>query len=521
MKTKTDKLMKSAVFMVIATVMAKALGLIRDMLIAQNYGGNDFGVAFEAASRLPILLFDFVIGGVVTAAFIPIFNELLVKEGREKAFRFTDTYITVILLICIIISLLGVAFAPFLVDVMIPGVDAHVKSVATELTRIMFPMVIFTGLAFAFVGVLLSLGEFKIPAIISLVSNGVIVIYLFTVNRLFGVVGLALSMVFGWLVQAIVQVPKLTSLGYRYRFRFEFKSPYIKQALLGAVPILLATWTGPICSLINTRFSSGIEGGRAVAALGYANRFYTILIGVFSYVATNLLFPYIAKASAKGEKEEANKLMLSSVRILMLIIIPIMGGIIILAEPLIRVLYERGEFTLRDTQLTAAALVFYTVGMVFAAANEVFTKTFFARKRFFVPMFASIFACGVNFVLVIWLRDLLGIGGVALSSGIAVAIGCIFNYIALLRSDKRLFGTKDLLNIVKMLVAAGLMSAAVYFVSLLVEAAVLKLLLGVLTGVVVYALVCLVLKVEEAMFVMRKFFKRDTEEEGACDVKNT
>ena len=489
-------------FMVVATVMAKALGLLRDILIAANYGTTVEAVAYDAASRLPILLFDFVIGGVVTAAFIPIFNEILVKSGRDEAFVFADRYITLILIITAVISLAGVVFAEPLINFLIPDAAAEAKTLAVGLTRIMFPMIIFTGLAFAFVGVLLSLGEFRIPAVISLVSNGVMVIYLFSLDRVFGVVGLSVSMLFGWLMQAFVQIPRLNSLGYRYRPRADLRSPYIKQAAKGALPILLGTWTGPVCSLINTRFASGIEEGRAVTALGYANRFYTIIIGVFSYVATNLLFPYISKATAGGEKEEANKLMLSSARILMLVIMPITAGLIVLAEPLVSIVYERGEFNAHDVSMTAEALGFYTVGMIFAAANEVLTKAFFARKEFKVPMYASICAMAVNFALVLFLAEYIGIGGIALASGIAVAVGCIFNYIALLKRDKVLFVRADVTALIKMALSSAVMAVAVYFISSAVNSNLIKLLLGVSSGVVVYFIMCVILRVDEVKYAI-------------------
>lgn len=501
-ETKGDKMLKSAVFMVFATVMAKALGLLRDILIAAHYGTTVEAVAYDAASRLPILLFDLVIGGVVTAAFIPIFNELLVKHGRDKAFEFADHYITLVILITLILALLGVALAAPLVEFFIPDASDAAKDLAIYLTRIMFPMIIFTGLAFAFVGVLLSLGEFRIPAIISLVSNGVMVIYLFALDRVFGVVGLAVSMLFGWLLQAFVQIPRMNSLGYRYRPRLDLRSPYIRQSAMGALPILLGTWTAPVCSLINTRFASGIDEGRAVTALGYANRFYTMIIGVFSYVATNLLFPYISKATASGEKKEANKLMISSVRILMLVIMPITAGIVVLARPLVSVIYERGEFNSHDVSLTAVALGFYTFGMVFTAVNEVLTKAFFARKDFKVPMYASFIAMASNLILVYILSDALGIGGVALASGIAVAVGCIFNYVALLRLDKVLFTRTDVADLIKMAISSVIMAVTVYFVSLNIDANIPKLILGVATGVVVYFAVCVLLRVDEVMYIL-------------------
>ncbi len=509
MESKASGLMKNAFFMVFATLFSKALGLVRDMLIASAYGTSADAIAYEAASRLPILLFDFVIGGVVTAAFIPIFNELLVKKGEKKAFDFANSYVTLVVLVTLVIAVLGVLLAGPLVSFFIPDVSPEIQVLAVKLTRIMFPMIIFTGLAFAFVGVLLSLGEFRIPAIISLVSNGVIVAYLLSVNKFFGVLGLSVSLLFGWMLQAFVQLPSLNSRGYKYRPSFKFNTPYIKAAAKGALPILLGTWTAPVCSLINTRFASAIEGGRAVTALGYANRFYIIIVGVFSYVATNLLFPYISKASAGGEKEEANKLMLSSIRILTLVIMPITAGIIVLAEPLVSLLYERGEFGAGDVLMTATALRFYTVGMVFTAANEVLTKAFFARKSFRIPMYVSVCSMATNFIILFAVRSSLSIGLVALASGIASAVGCVISYLAMLKTDKVLFTISDGFAIFKMLISAAAMGVCVYFVSGLVQGTLIKLLVGVGTGAVVYFALCALTRLDEAKYVTDRLLKKE------------
>ena len=512
MESKASGLMKNAFFMVFATLFSKALGLVRDMLVAAAYGTGAEAIAYDAASRLPILLFDFVIGGVVTAAFIPIFNELLVKKGEKKAFDFANSYITLVVLITTAIALVGVIFAEPLVSFFIPDVAPEIQTLAVKLTRIMFPMIIFTGLAFAFVGVLLSLGEFRIPAIISLVSNGVIVLYLLSVNKLFGVLGLSISLLFGWMMQAFVQLPSLNSRGYKYRPSFDFGTPYIKAAAKGALPILLGTWTAPVCALINTRFASAIEGGRAVTALGYANRFYIIIIGVFSYVATNLLFPYISKASAGGEKEEANKLMLSSIRILTLVIMPITAGIFVLAEPLVSLLYERGEFGAGDVVMTASALRYYTVGMVFTAANEVLTKAFFARKSFKIPMYTSLCSMAVNFAILFIFKNSLSIGLIALASGIASAVGCVVSYLAMLKTDKVLFTLHDGVAIFKMLASAAVMGVCVYFVSGLFDGTLLKLLCGVGSGAIVYFVLCVVTRLDEAKYVIRALKKGEKTE---------
>lgn len=280
----------TAVLMAAIVIVAKALGLLRDILVANAYGMQSAAQAYEIASRLPIMIFDFVIGGVVSAAFIPIFSELLVKRSEKDAMRFANSYVNLIFVLTATMALLGILFSDSLVRFLAPEASSEVLSLASYLSKIMFPMIVFTGLAFSFVGILQSLGEFRIPALISLVSNSIMVAYLFFLNSFFGIVGLAVAMLLGWASQALVQVPKLRSLGYRYSPVFDFASPEIKRSLKSALPILIGTWTQPICSLINTRYASGLDNGRAITALSYSNKLYIIIVGVFTFVATNLLF---------------------------------------------------------------------------------------------------------------------------------------------------------------------------------------------------------------------------------------
>ena len=153
--------------MVAATLLAKVLGMLRDVLVASNYGTQVSAVAFYTASRIPILLFDFVIGGVISSTFIPVFNEYLEKKGKEQAMRFANQYINVVLLITVVITALGLIFSSTLINLVAPDISDATKVISRGLSNIMFPMIIFTGLAYSFVGILQSFGEFNIPSIIS------------------------------------------------------------------------------------------------------------------------------------------------------------------------------------------------------------------------------------------------------------------------------------------------------------------------------------------------------------------
>ena len=169
---------KTAVLMGVIILFSKIMGLVRDVMIAGTYGTTMYAVAYETASKLPVTIFDFVLGGVVTSAFIPVYNSISVRDGKAKALSFAQSYLNLILTVTAALSLIGVAFAPQLVYLMAPELSAECALLAAYLTRIMFPMVIFVGLAFSFVGFLQSEGEYNIPAVISLVSNLIMVGYL-------------------------------------------------------------------------------------------------------------------------------------------------------------------------------------------------------------------------------------------------------------------------------------------------------------------------------------------------------
>ncbi len=530
---KKPGLLGYAVVMSVITIISKALGLLRDVLVGRNYGTDVAAQAYAAASSLPVMIFDFVIGGVVTAAFIPVFNSILVKKGKKEALEYANSYVNFILIATAVIAAAGVGLAPLLVRFVAPELSAEATSLAVQLTRIMFPMIIFTGLAFSFVGILQSLGEYNIPALISLVSNVIMVGYLFALNWKFGIFGLAVAMVIGWAAQAFIQAPKLLSFGYRYRPALPKFDESLKRSLKSALPILIGMWTTPVCTLINNSCASSLNEGRAIAALSYSSKLYIIIVGVFSFVATNLLFPKMSKAEAGGDREETTRLIRTSSKTLVFVIAPITVGLMMLARPFIALVYERGEFTPADTLLTSDALRFYCVGMIFMAVNEVLVKSLFAAERPRAPMVSSI--CSMSFnVLVIWicyglpsfglkplipsLGEKFGIGGIALVAGLATVINFIINAIFAYRKKICRFTGRDVLDAGRSIVAAAAMIPALWFIDGRIGSDVGKIGLGLLAGIAIYFIASVILRSEETatLFTMirGKLGKKGEDENG-------
>lgn len=501
-------MLKTAGFMAIATLLAKLCGLARESLIAAYFSTGIDGTAYLTATQLPMTLFDIVIGGVITASFIPIFNDLLEKKDKKAAMDFANRFICMILLICILISIFGIVFADKLIYFMAPKFDVPTHDLAVVLSSIMFPMIIFTGLAFSFVGILQTFGEFNIPAVMSLISNVAVIAYFPIFGKKFGVYGLSVAMLVSWSLQVFVQLPSLKKFGFKLRPTFKIWNGDMKRALLLAGPILISTWVQPLYSIVNTRIASGIDG--AVPVLNYANRLYIVVTGVFSFVVTNLIFPKMSRANSAARTDETNSLIVGSLKAVTLVILPIMAAFMILSEPIIRVIYDHGRFDAVET--TALALSCYSVGMIGMSVNEVLSKAFFSMQNSKTPMINAVISMLCNIALAYALSGRYGVGGLAFATAGGSAINAALNYFCMRKNRGRLFKKEDCADILKMIVSAAAMAAVIFALYRAMEnwaaaGLVQSLLTGIISGgigLLVYAALVLVLKVSAVTAILKK-----------------
>ena len=197
-KNSGQKILATAIFMAAATLISKILGLARDSLLTAYFGSGMESDAFTTASTIPTMLFDVIIGGVISAAFIPVFNDIVSKRGKDDGMKFVNKFVTLVVCISAVIAVFGIIFSGQLVSIQTQYAGEK-HALASQLTSIMFPMIIFTGLAFSFVGLLQSFGEYRIPSLISLVSNLAIIFYYVVFGKRFGIYGLAVTMVIAWI----------------------------------------------------------------------------------------------------------------------------------------------------------------------------------------------------------------------------------------------------------------------------------------------------------------------------------
>ena len=444
-------------------LIGKLLGLLRDRLLPITYGSGIETNAFLTASRIPRVFFDIVFASAVAASFIPVFSEYVTKKGKRDAILFSGNFITVIGLFSLILTILGIIFASPLVRLFADGYDAETTALCVSLTRVLFPTVLFTGIAFSFVGILQSLDEFNIPALISVIANIIVIIYFYTLNDRFGIFGLAVAFLIGWFVQAAVQVPSLIKKGFFYKPSLRLKSAGMKKVFAFMLPVLVSTWVLPINLTINTKFGSRLLNGFGGSAIDLSTNLYLIIVGVFILSVTNVIFPRLSRMTAENEAQKFKDTICKTVHASMYFIIPMMAGLAVLSHPIVNLIYGGGQLDADAVLMTSDALRYVSLGMIGFALQTVLSKAYFARQNGKTPLIAGFISIAVNILLCVLLTGTMGVKGLAIASAAAATVNAIVLIIPLERAGSSFINKAFSIDMVKMAVSAAVMTAVVLF----------------------------------------------------------
>ena len=497
----------------VAVLCSRVLGLIREMLFAGLFGSALMGV-FTIAFRAPNLLRDLFAEGALSTAFITVFSQKIEKEGERSAWALASKMMTLATIFMSLISLLGVLFAKQLIDILAPGFAPEDAKLTTYLTQIMYPFILLVSLAALVMGMLNARNVFGVPAMassffnIGSIAGGVFFGWLFDPG--FGeraLTGLAIGTLVGGFLQLAVQLPSLRNVGYSFRPDFRWRDPGIRKILVLMVPSVIAASAVQINVVVNSGFASFL-GKEAVSWLNFAFRLMQLPIGVFGVAVATITLPVVSRIAAHADRSEFGPTLGKALRLAIFLTLPSAVGLYFLAQPLIGIIYERGEFRHADTVQTGLALQFYSLGLVAYSCIKVLSPAFYTIDKKWTPMWVSFAAIALNFCLNYLFIFRLGLGhrGLALATAISAGANFLTLYLLMLRSEQSL-ETGRLLGA---LVRCGLASLALGFVCWLAlvqgaswfEATELWRKVAALFGVVacagaVYLLACFALRVEE------------------------
>lgn len=506
--SKIEKPIRVVSLIILITIIVKLMGFLRILFMAKVFGTGFEASAFEAAYRIPDLLFT-SIGVALSTTFIPIFTQYLSKEGKKEAIFFANNVLNMLLIVTFVISIIGMIFAPYIVKFIYWGFKGEIYYTTVTLVRIMFPIIIFIGAGFTFVGILQSFREFNIPAAISLPANIINILYLILLSSYFGIYGLGAAVLIGWSTQVLIQIPALKKKGYSYSTVFSLKYEGIKKMLIMVVPIILGTSVQQINSLVNSALASGL-GDSAVSALGYANYLYIVIAGLFAFTVSGVVFPSLSQMHVEKNHDEFIETINKTIKSIIYLLTPIMVGLLVLSIPFIKVLLQRGKFDYNSTLLTSSVLFYYSIGMIGFGIQEILNKAFYAVHNTKTPMKIGVIGMIINIALSLTFVDILGVGGLALAASIAsITIAAMLLY-RLSSIIPGLLQKNTIILFFKILISSIIMAFSILLIyrGLGINIyssfgnSLLSLVICAITGSMVYYVCTLLFKTDEAKIIL-------------------
>jgi putative peptidoglycan lipid II flippase len=465
----TEKLnTKAAGIIGIAVMCSRLLGLAREQIFAALFGGGGAMDAFTAAFRIPNLLRDLFAEGALSTAFVTTFSKTVARGGDDAAWHLANKVATLTAVVLGVVCAAGMIFSAQLVAALAPGFDPQKAALTAQLTRIMFPFILLVSLAALVMGMLNSKSVFGMPAMASSFFNigsivgGVTLGY--WIDPHFGaraLIGLGLATVFGGALQLAVQLPSLARLGYRFRPDFRWRDAGVKAILLLMGPSVIAASTTQFNVLVNSMFASTLGDG-PIFWLSIAFRLMQLPLGLFGVALGTVTLPLLSRLVVAGQMNGFRAELARAMRLALLLTVPSTVGLIMLAEPIISVLYQHGKFNAYQAAQAAGALRFYAIGLAGYAALKVLVNAFYALDKRKTPMLVSFGAVGVNLLLNWIFTFRLGWG----HRGLAFSTGCVatFNFLllyAIMRSHLNGLESRRLLAMLAKVAAAAAALVAV------------------------------------------------------------
>lgn len=502
LSSESEKVFKSAGVASSAVLLSRVSGLVREGVMSRLFGAGSAYDAFLVGFRIPNLTRDLFAEGALSSAFVPTFVDYLQNRDRKEAAHLANLVATAVIVLVGGLCVLGILAAPWFVPLLTkPWAASAPEKVqaAVKMTQIMFPFLLLVALAAQAMGVLNSLNQFAVPAFSSTWFNvGSVASGLalgFWVGPYIGLApieGMACGVVIGGAMQLAWQMPSLWREGFRYRPAFDFGHPGMRHILKLMGPAIIGNASVQVNVLVNTFFAAlivdpvrGVDG--PTGWLGYAFRFMQLPLGLFGVAIATATLPAIGRSAASGDVDEFRETLARSLGLVFLLTVPASAGLVVLGPSIIGAIYEGRRFQAYDTQQTAVALAFYSIGLAGYAAVKVLTPAFYALKDSRTPMAVSLASIAIN-AGAAWAlvgHTKMGHAGLALSTSCVALFSFVTLFLAIKRKLGGIHGRRVRDVVVKVSVASLLMTTVVWVSSTVITGWLGKNFLGRMTDLAV------------------------------------
>ncbi len=500
----------TAIFAV-ATGLSRIAGLVREVVAASYFGTGGPASAFTIASQIPNLMSNLFAQAALSAAFVPVFTDLLQQGKKREAFRLASTLFWIILIVLGGLTALGILGAGVIMPLFTGSTfNAALNHLTAGLAQVLFPVVLLLGLTGLLVGILQSYDEFTIPAIAPAVWNLVILVGLVSLHSRFHGGDRLYAYAIAWLVATVVQMLMVASalrrIDFRLGFSIDWRDPRVGQVFVLMLPVTIGLGIVNLDQLLNTVFGA-LVSVNAPRAIDNAFRIYMLPQGMFSVAVATVLFPTLSRLANRRDVAEMRRAVGNGMRQINLLLIPSAAVLIVLATPITRLVYQRGHFNAYSTHLVSIALFWFAFSLPFGGINLLLTRTFFALQRPWIPTKLAAMNIVVDLIVSLALYKPLGIAGLVIGTVVA---NVVMTYLQLARLRRGFNGRLELgqtmMITVRILIATAITTVAAWLIwkgldALLGRALIAELVeLGVAgaVAIVLYARLVLVMRIPEA-----------------------
>jgi putative peptidoglycan lipid II flippase len=456
------RIARSTAFFSVATAASRIAGLVREVVAASYYGVNGPMSAFTIAFQVPNLVRALFADAALQPAFVPIFTEQLERKNYREAFRLASTLLLLVTLVLGAITALFVLTASFVMPLFAPGFSGELLDLTITLSQILFPILILLGISGVVVGILNSYDRFGAFAISPLFWNLTIIAVVVLLapafhgqNRIYAY---AIGILLGTLVQLLIPTFDLRNTPFKFEWSFEWRNPDVRRVLLLMLPVTISLGLINFNMLINSLFGS-LVSDQSPAAIDKAFRIYQLPQGIFSVAIATVLFPTLARFASRGEMESLRATMANGMRQILFVLIPAAAAVLVLSTPMIRLVYQRGEFTPEQTALVATALFWFAFSLPTNGLYLLQTRTFFSLQRPWMATGLAAFDLVVSALGALLLYKPFGTGGIVAGTGIGTIVAVIAQAIVL----RHEFGGLELRRLtattIKITIAAAALAA--------------------------------------------------------------
>ena len=515
------RIARSTAFFSAATALSRIAGLAREVVAAGYYGVAGPISAFTIAFQVPNLVRALFADAALQPAFVPVFTDLVGRRQFKEAFRLASTLLLLITTVLGAITAIFVIAAPVVIPLFAPGfVDKpHLMALTVSLSRVLFPILILLGISGVVVGILNSYDRFGAFAISPFFWNVAIILALVVLKPLFSkpdqIYAYAIAILIGTAVQLAIPAWDLRHTPFHFTWSFEWRNPGVRRVLLLMLPVTISLGLINFNQLINSFFGS-LVSDEAPAAIDKAFRLYQLPQGIFSVAIATVLFPTLARFANKKEFVNLRATLANGMRQILFVLLPATAAILALSDPIIRLVYQRGEFDPHDTQLVATALFWFAFSLPTNGVYLLQTRTFFSLQKPWQATALAVIDLVVSAVAAAALYKPFGVGGIVAGTGIGTS-AAVFAQAYILR---RRFNGLELGRLLSTVVRISIASAALAGVGWVVwdvldsalgrslPAQIISLGSGLVAGSVAYLAVAWMLRIAELEQILRLLRRR-------------